>query len=573
MHGESEYQIKVAIVPKASLKRTNGTGTLPESGVDTNLEIKRRGIAPPQNIANAMLFTAYQSGEKRNPKLLLDTHLVNACETSQPCLLLDMYCGFGATLVVSGLAYGPPCVMVEQLTAVSLTPRLNSSEHYRLAAILRAIVLYRVTLHERYRAIAPSFGARPKTEVFMTPTVGQLIYPIQLVYRPSPGPATAAAAAAADEHVLQILLRDPHQGGRLAFPATIVDESPAAVAKPGVKRRRPALAEKDGGGSKYGRHAPPRSDFPASAASDAAAEAAGTATSALAASTQSTSQLAMQIIRQRPCLKRLYSIPSSNIDIFSDPCEWSDATAAAVSNRLTFKLVAYQYGTEAHLAAAALKLAPALHAVIRLPGNWVGVLMDTVDSGQGWEQITEFTEQHVCKEDSETSGSEALINAFYDSLVESYNKFSAAAVSAYDGSGLPAPAAPTGAPAGAETVPRYFVHGDLRPGNVFCRLTPAQSWEFMFIDYEWAGREGMARFPYSLNVNAGWVQGVLPGSLITSDIDRRQLELLAVPRSILRAQADEGTTLPYIVAITHVFQLQDPVMPQTPTRYRRSPTT
>ena len=70
------------------------------------------------------------------------------------------------------------------------------------------------------------------------------------------------------------------------------------------------------------------------------------------------------------------------------------------------------------------------------------------------------------------------------------------------------------------------VHGDLRPNNIMCQELPDQGkergeLEIKVIDFDWAGRLGVARYPTNRNPDIAW-----PGNqrdLIGKDNDKEPL--------------------------------------------------
>ena len=70
------------------------------------------------------------------------------------------------------------------------------------------------------------------------------------------------------------------------------------------------------------------------------------------------------------------------------------------------------------------------------------------------------------------------------------------------------------------------VHGDLRKDNAM--LGPVREGSkgrsLLFIDFEWAGDQGMTRYPLNLNKNA-FHNGAESGAFITQDHDMKMLQL------------------------------------------------
>ncbi|KAI0699178.1 hypothetical protein C8T65DRAFT_560772, partial [Cerioporus squamosus] len=67
-----------------------------------------------------------------------------------------------------------------------------------------------------------------------------------------------------------------------------------------------------------------------------------------------------------------------------------------------------------------------------------------------------------------------------------------------------------------------LVFGDLREQNVFLCADSVQ-----FVDFEWAGQEGEARYPYAMNLSdqsIGWHEGVSRGGWIKKEHDEYMLK-------------------------------------------------
>jgi hypothetical protein len=292
----------------------------------------------------------------------------------------------------------------------------------------------------------------------------------------------------------------------------------------------------------------------------------------------STAVLALQVLKQRHYTSREYAVLQTKVGdiapaaavsaselvsaVASDSCAvqvftslralTAPAAAAASADSasdsgLVLKFARHRYGVSAHRRAEAAGLAPSLHAVITLPGEWIAVLMNRIDESNGWMRlqsrfgrVPDFINRLLNDVDAETStlaktGKDSATvmgevfededNAadlaeyqFFQSLLRAYDAFSSTAGEGY----------------GESTA---FVHGDLRPGNVFAKLTRSGiksgqvEWKFMFIDFDWAGLEGIARYPMSINPHpaAGWVPGVIAGAHISRARDKQQLLGLAMP--------------------------------------------
>ncbi|KAI0704760.1 hypothetical protein C8Q76DRAFT_801659 [Earliella scabrosa] len=67
--------------------------------------------------------------------------------------------------------------------------------------------------------------------------------------------------------------------------------------------------------------------------------------------------------------------------------------------------------------------------------------------------------------------------------------------------------------AASNYAPELFVHGDLRPLNF---LMDAETGAVrIIIDFDWAGKEGEARYPENLSPPVRWPPGAKPGGFIT----------------------------------------------------------
>lgn len=67
--------------------------------------------------------------------------------------------------------------------------------------------------------------------------------------------------------------------------------------------------------------------------------------------------------------------------------------------------------------------------------------------------------------------------------------------------------------------PNNFVHGDLHGQNIMIRTINSLV-EVKFVDFEWAGKNGIARYPYfKNNTDLIWHQQAVDGELITSEHD------------------------------------------------------
>ena len=66
-----------------------------------------------------------------------------------------------------------------------------------------------------------------------------------------------------------------------------------------------------------------------------------------------------------------------------------------------------------------------------------------------------------------------------------------------------------------------YVHGDLRPQNIIVAEN-----KVYIIDFDWAGKDGEATYPPTLNTASNWAPGVMPNCQITKEHDNYQLNLV-----------------------------------------------
>ena len=64
-----------------------------------------------------------------------------------------------------------------------------------------------------------------------------------------------------------------------------------------------------------------------------------------------------------------------------------------------------------------------------------------------------------------------------------------------------------------------FVHGDLRPQNILVVNDTIR-----ILDFDWAGREGVVRYPNELNISCNWHADVECGGLIAKEHDKYRIE-------------------------------------------------
>ena len=121
------------------------------------------------------------------------------------------------------------------------------------------------------------------------------------------------------------------------------------------------------------------------------------------------------------------------------------------------KFVSRRYGVEVHNFLAENGLAPKLLQISELPGGWIAIIMENIVNGK---TLTRPVTQQV---------KESLVQVLQLMKTKSY------------------------------------VHGDLRPQNII------RDNKVFVIDFDWAGKEGDATYPPTLNVSENdWAEGVIP---------------------------------------------------------------
>jgi hypothetical protein len=153
--------------------------------------------------------------------------------------------------------------------------------------------------------------------------------------------------------------------------------------------------------------------------------------------------------------------------------------------RVLVKYVHGAYGKDVHAAWAAEGLAPALHSVTLLPGGVQQVVMEELPAAE-W----------TCA---------SLLSGAQLSACSGHARVRAALARAH--------AVPLGSGAGA---PRG-AHGDCRPGNVLLRAAWSASDAeegVRFIDFDWAGAEGVATYPPFMHALLPWPPGAAPGQAL-----------------------------------------------------------
>jgi len=158
-------------------------------------------------------------------------------------------------------------------------------------------------------------------------------------------------------------------------------------------------------------------------------------------------------------------------------------------NSLLVKLVAPEcYSETVHRTLAARGLAPLLHGTVCVAGAPSAIVMEYLDANSGWMTLQKYIKEHQ----------EIKINTEHPRLVELLEAMKQ----------------------------EGFVHGDLRPINIMCRELPGRGkergeLEIKVIDFDWAGKLGVARYPAGRNPEIPW-----PGNqrdFIGGDDDKKLL--------------------------------------------------
>lgn len=197
-----------------------------------------------------------------------------------------------------------------------------------------------------------------------------------------------------------------------------------------------------------------------------------------------------------------------------------------------------RYGREVHRAWAAAGVAPQLLEFVELPGGWRLVAMEWL--AEPWQHL------HDLPEEEEPEARAAALHA----LTLGHG------VTVADSHG---------------TVQRS-VHGDARDVNVLvCRRSAAQQsmqtapgtegsamdmdvpsssgvtggsggqlpagqgrwWQAMFVDFDWAGFEGISRYPLHMNhVHISWPRGAADNQLMLQQHDREFLQSMQLPPNV-----------------------------------------
>ena len=142
------------------------------------------------------------------------------------------------------------------------------------------------------------------------------------------------------------------------------------------------------------------------------------------------------------------------------------------------KFVPIRYGEQVHRFLADHNLAPKLLKVDKLPGRWIVIIMEKIVNGQTLQDNPSLVSPQV---------QECLKQVLR--LMQT----------------------------------KKYVHGDLRPQNIIVAEN-----KVYIIDFDWAGKEGEATYPPTLNVTSenNWARGVMPKGQIKKEHDEYQITQL-----------------------------------------------
>ena len=152
------------------------------------------------------------------------------------------------------------------------------------------------------------------------------------------------------------------------------------------------------------------------------------------------------------------------------------------------------YGEDAHRAAAAAGVAPALHGVARLPGGWVVVVMELLPPTGGWRQ---YSAHDASQREAALAACQRGVHAagFVDGDLRAAN-----VLVRRQRRGLPLP-------------PHSEAAQPPPPAEAAAAASPASSsppWDVRLLDWDWAGRAGEARYPLTRNPALAWAPGSEP---------------------------------------------------------------
>ena len=193
----------------------------------------------------------------------------------------------------------------------------------------------------------------------------------------------------------------------------------------------------------------------------------------------------------------LVPYPLSDLTEFTDVRHWCDdkllfeATHVASGRGVCVKFTPRDYGADVHAAWAAAGLAPALLEHRVLPGGIHMVVMELLYPDHGWRMLAQL----------DAPQQRLVLPAILAALRTAH--------------AVPLPSGGVAA------------HGDCRDANVLVhkRTTAAGgvALDVRFVDFDWAGRAGAARYPPLMAPGVKWPSGALPGALLEQAHDEALL--------------------------------------------------
>jgi hypothetical protein len=155
--------------------------------------------------------------------------------------------------------------------------------------------------------------------------------------------------------------------------------------------------------------------------------------------------------------------------------------------------------TQVHDAWQEEGLVPTLHRCDALPGAYCCVATELLAATDGWKMLPELGDSSPDQQQCFGAVEQALSRA-HSILVQ-------------HGGGR-----------------ALAVHGDMRGPNIMVRRARGAEagggagWEVRFVDLDWAGLEGVARYPARMSAELPWHPGAKPGSVLQQAHDVHLLQ-------------------------------------------------
>jgi hypothetical protein len=142
------------------------------------------------------------------------------------------------------------------------------------------------------------------------------------------------------------------------------------------------------------------------------------------------------------------------------------------------------YGEEVHRVWANAGYAPQLYSVERLPGGVFMIQMEHLNADEGW----------TCFFNLSADEKAAMLSLVLDTLKQAHTLQCTRSEGGHF----------------------FGVHGDIRQSNVMVRAKGGGGHDIRFIDFDWAGENGVARLPpFARNIDLS------PGDYLTQEYDVR----------------------------------------------------